>query len=161
MFVLHVDMAMSINFRYIVRVCCAFSPAVAQDTCWPVLLFLVLSQIIANFLGSSVFSYFLVTNVGPVAFFGSINFPFLQSLFCRYCECLFLGGSICAASLLHRAFLFDGLMEEWIQLEERVENPASSYYHLFITLPVSLAPSFRFLCCPLLLFNRCIFSVGY
>lgn len=71
-------------------------------------------------------------------------------------------GSICAASLLHRAFLFDGLMEEWIQLEKRVENPASSYYHLFITLPVSLAPSFRFLCCPpLLLFNRCIFSVGY
>lgn len=69
---------------------------------------------------------------------------------------------LCAASLLHRAFLFDGLMEEWIQLEKRVENPASSYYHLFITLPVSLAPSFRFLCCPpLLLFNRCIFSVGY
>lgn len=162
----HVDIAMSINFPCVVRVLLCFEPScrpgymllsLFQHVC--VLLFFVLFfKIIANFFsGACVFSCFFVTNVGLLAFFGSISFHLSAATVCFSETWLYLCRLPPSPCLL-----FDGLMEEWIQLEERVENPASSYYHLFITLPVSLAPSFRFLCCPpLLLFNRCIFSVGY
>lgn len=116
-------------------------------TCWACLtqqicgsLLLLLHQIGEFFRGLCVFSCLLRT-ITTLCSSVILRVAFLQLLSVSL-RPLYVHGSICATSLHHRAFVFDGLMEERIQLEKRAENPALSYYHPFITPYPSLVPCF-------------------